>query len=134
MTGVSGRKSYDLGCKSEKLWYMNFFYNFLFYYFLFVLYSFMFLEFTHLNPKDFPLPQVHFCSSLFLSIYLHSLPFNLIGFVTINGLYISTLLLPSHPKVFFQDFFSKKALLCLFFCELFLERCFTVAIDIYSNF
>lgn len=58
-------------------------------------------HFTHINPKDFPLPEVHFCSFLSLSVYLHCLPVYLIGFVTIGYSYVFPLLLPSHPKVFF---------------------------------
>lgn len=87
-----------------------------------------------LNSKDFLLPQVCFCSPLPASMYLHSLPLDLIGFVTINDPYTLPLALPSHPKVFCHDFFNKETLLCLLFCELFSERCFTPAIDIYTDF
>lgn len=113
---------------------MYFFHNSSFCYLPFVLYSFILLAFTLLNPEDFLLPQAHFCSSLTLSIYLHSLPFDLIGFVTIDDLCDFPLALPSHPKVFFHDFFNKQTLLLLLFCEHFLEKYFTTAIDIYCNF
>lgn len=97
-----------------------------------VSYSFILLAFIQLNPEDFLLLQVHLCSCLLFSIYLHFSSFDLIGFVSTND-HMFPPPLPSHLKVFFHDSFSKSTLLYLLFCELFLERCLTAAIDIYGN-
>lgn len=94
-------------------------------YFLFVSYSFILLAFTHLYPKDFLFPGVHFHCLLF-SIYLHYFSFDLIDCVSLDDLYVFPLAQPAHPKVvfffFFLDSFSKQTVMCFFFYELLPEK------------
>ena len=133
---------HDWWPRKEQLWprqkmrkiviHIVFPHNFSFCFFLSVSYSFILLAFIQLNPKDFLLPQVHLRYCLLFSIYLHSLL--LIWLVLcLQMTHTCPPALPPHLKVFSHNSFSKSTLLCLLFCELFLKRCLTAAIDIYGN-
>ena len=100
--------------KIRKIVRHSFSHNFSFCFFLLVSYSFILLAFIQLNPKDFLLPQVHLCSCLLFSIYLHSLLL-IWSILCLQMTHMFPPPLSSHLKVFFHDSFSKSTLLCASF-------------------